>query len=77
MKKIFIIILVISLILNSIPFAPLGKLLAAESNSIEETIVSNNMEGSDEVEYEIESLREPNLKVFKRKDGYYWSVKIH
>ena len=81
MKKVFIIILVISLILNSIPFAPLGKLLAAESNSIEETIVSNYMEGSDEIEYEIESLREPNLKVFKRKDGLieynYYEENVH
>ena len=81
MKKIFKIILVISIILNSIPFGPLGKLTASYSNNEIEEISSEEVTGSDEIEYEIESLRKGNLKVFKRKDGLieynYYDENIH
>ena len=83
MKKILTILLVLSFFINSIPFSQFGKLVAFEdtTNNKKEEIIMDTTEGSNEIEYEITSLRGPNYKAFKTKDGMieynYYDENIH
>ena len=82
MKKILTILLVISFFVNSIPISQFGKLVAFENTDNQtKEILSETTEGSNEIEYEITSLRGPNYKAFKTKDGMieynYYDENIH